>query len=177
MIMNILRAHLTWRSQSRLGEGFAPTLQLMTPGASSKASSYFKESRQSCSPVSSIKIHTDATGILKKLITRVSNNPSCDLVEHPSSLTEMQSSNEHTDKINSEHASPTPQVNVQTHFYTQSPSFPSQQTHPSPPCTPDQRYTNSRFSLLCAQQYYCFLLLLLLFITFFSLSPFCYSFS
>ena len=29
----------------RLGKGFAPTLQLMTLGASSKASSYFKESR------------------------------------------------------------------------------------------------------------------------------------
>lgn len=121
--MNILRAHLTWRSQSSLGEGFAPTLQLMTPGASSKASSYFKESRQSCSPVSSIKIHTDATGTLKKLITRVSNNPSCDLVEHPSSLPEMQSSNEHTDKIHSEHTTSTPEVNAKTH--SQNPLAPS----------------------------------------------------
>lgn len=50
----------------------------------------------------------------------MSNNPSCDLVEHPSSLPEMQSSNEHTDKINSEHASPMPQVNAQTHSYTHS---------------------------------------------------------
>lgn len=32
----------------------------------------------------------------------------------------MQSSNEHKDKINSEHASPTPQVNAQTHSYTHS---------------------------------------------------------
>lgn len=136
--MNILRAHLTWRSQSSLDEGFAPTLQLMTPGASSKASSYFKESRQSCSPVSSIKIHTDATGTLKKLITRVSNNPSCDLVEHPSSLPEMQSSNEHTDKIHSEHASFTPKVNAKTHvktrslfFFTNTPSYSAIQSYPS----------------------------------------------
>lgn len=45
----------------------------------------------------------------------MSNNPSCDLVEHPTSVPEMQSSNEHTDKINSEHASPAPPLNAQTH--------------------------------------------------------------
>lgn len=48
----------------------------------------------------------------------MSNNPSCDLVGHPSSLPQMQSSNEHTDKINSEHAPHTPEVNAQTHSYT-----------------------------------------------------------
>lgn len=62
-----------------LGEGFEPTHQLMTLGASSKPLHILKKVDNISSPVSSIKIHTDATGPEKKLITRVPNNPSCDL--------------------------------------------------------------------------------------------------
>lgn len=50
----------------------------------------------------------------------MSNNPFCDLVEQPSSLPEMQSDNEHTAKINSEHASLNPPVSAQTHAYSYS---------------------------------------------------------
>lgn len=45
-----------------LGEGFEPTHQLMTLGASSKPLHILKKVDNTSSPVSSIKIHTDATG-------------------------------------------------------------------------------------------------------------------
>ncbi len=45
-----------------LGEGFEPTHQLMTLGASSKPLHILKEVDNTSSPVSSIKIHTDAMG-------------------------------------------------------------------------------------------------------------------
>lgn len=92
----------------------------------------------------------------------MSNNPSCDLVEHPSSLPEMQSSNEHTDKINSEHASPAPQVNAQTRsLHPLFPSSPSQQTSP-PLLTKDIQTHSFHLSALYYSTFFFFLSLILL---------------
>lgn len=52
------------------GEGFEPTHQLMTLGASSKPLHILKKIDNTSSTVSSIKIHTDATGVEKINNTR-----------------------------------------------------------------------------------------------------------
>lgn len=107
-----------------LREGFAPTLQLMTLGASSKLLHILK--KVDSAPAQSAALRFIQTPRdLEKLITRVPNNPSCDLVEHWTPLLEMQSGNEYTDKMNSEHASPS------THkltSFTYTPSSPTTTT-------------------------------------------------